>query len=127
MANHEPEHLEEEPLDPVMEKVRRKMVRLQIVSAGIMFVSLMAVLVAVVYKASNTGEATKPVAASGFAVPADQPLSATATLPAGFVIQSVSSSGSQILFYGTLAGTRKAMIYDLSVGRIIADVTVAEH
>lgn len=127
MANHEPEHLEDEPLDPVMEKVRRKMVRLQIVSAGIMFVSLMAVLVAVVYKASNSSEAAKPAAPGGFAVPADQPLSATATLPAGFVIQSVSNSGSQILFFGTLVGTRKVMIFDLSVGRIVADVTVAER
>lgn len=127
MANHEPEHQEDEPLDPVMEKVRRKMVRLQIVSAGIMFVSLMAVLVAVVYKASNTGETAKPAASGSFAVPADQPLAAIATLPAGFSIQSVSHSGSQILFYGTLSGTRKALIYDLSVGRITADVTMAEH
>jgi hypothetical protein len=127
MANHEPEHLEEEPLDPVMEKVRRKMVRLQIVSAGIMFISLMAVLVAVVYKASRTSEPTKPSTSAGFAVPADQPLSATAALPAGFAIQSVSYSGSQILFYGTLSGTRKVLIFDLTVGRIIADVTVAEH
>jgi hypothetical protein len=129
MANLEPELKDDEPLDPVMENVRRKMVRLQLVSGGIMFVSLMAVLIAVVYKAKNSGEAANagvaaPVTA-GFAVPADQPLRTTAQLPAGFEILSVSQSGGQLLFYGTLNGERKALIFDLGVGRVIADVSIA--
>lgn len=129
MAHHDPEHQEDEPLDPVMENVRRKMVRLQLVSGGIMFVSLMAVLIAVVYKVrSQPAPAPAAISASaGFAVPADQPLSATVHLPPGFAVQSVSQSGSQILFYGTLNAVRKVMIFDLSVGRVVADVTVAER
>ena len=125
MVNHDTEHQQDdEPLDPVMENVRRKMVRLQIVSSGIIIVSLMAVLFAVVYKVKNRPEPEKLAAPAGFAVPADQPLSARAALPQGFEIQSVSSSGSQILFWGSLKGERKALIFDLSVGRIVADVTV---
>jgi hypothetical protein len=128
MANLEPEQQEEPPLDPVMDNVRRKMVRLQIVSGGIMFVSLMAVLMAVVYKVRHSSGTQAPLAtAAGFAVPADQPLSVTAHLPPGFQVQSVSNSGSQILFYGVVDGVRKALIFDLSVGRIVADVTVGER
>ncbi|WP_137131694.1 hypothetical protein [Rhizobium sp. FY34] len=129
MAHLEPETQEEEPLDPVMEAVRRKMVRLQVVSGGIMFISLMAVLLAVVYKVRNAPQPapTSLATGAGFAVPADQPLAVTARLPTGFEIRSVSQSGSQILFYGVLAGVQKVMIFDLSVGRIVADVTVADR
>lgn len=128
MANLEPEqHPHDEPLDPVMENVRRKMVRLQIVSSGVIIISLMAVLFAVVYKVRNKAPAPTAAASSGFAVPADQPLAVRAALPRGFEIQSVSNSGSQILFWGTLNGERKALIYDLAVGRLVADVTVTNQ
>ena len=65
MTAIEPDDQEEKPLDPAMESVRRKMVRLQIVSGAIMFVSLMAVFGAVVYKAmhSEAKEAASAVAA----------------------------------------------------------------
>lgn len=119
----------EEPLDPAMENIRRKMIKLQLVSGGILLVCFMAVLAAIVYKitrpAPQTAASTQT--SGGLSVPADQPLSATANLPAGFVVQSVSHSGNQILFYGQLNGTSKALIFDLSVGRIIADVTVGSH
>ncbi|MBA4786080.1 MULTISPECIES: hypothetical protein [Pseudorhizobium] len=122
MAN--PDSVEqEEPLDPAMERVRRKMVLLQLVSGGILFVCFMAVLAAVVYKVTQT-PTSAPVAASGFSVPADQPLMSSVTLPAGFQVQSVSLSGSQILFYGSIGGAQKALVFDASVGRIVADVAV---
>lgn len=115
---------QEEPLDPAMERIRRKMVLLQLVSGGIMFVCFMAVLAAVVYKVSQTPDEAPVAASGGFAVPADQPLAATAALPAGFTVESTALSGSQILFYGSLGAERKAFVFDLSVGRIVADVTV---
>lgn len=125
MANIEPDDQEEEkPLDPVMEKVRRKMVRLQLVSAGVMFVSLMAVLGAVVYKVTKS-ETKETAPVSSLAVPSDGPVSAVAALPAGFEVSDVSLSGTQILFYGkTVEGTQKAYVFDVSVGRIVADIAV---
>ncbi len=119
----------EEPLDPAMENIRRKMIKLQLVSGGILLVCFMAVLAAIVYKITRPApQSAATVATSGgLSVPADQPLAATANLPAGFVVQSVSHSGNQILFFGQLNGTSKALIFDLSVGRIIADVTVGSH
>jgi len=47
---------EEEPLDPVMEKVRVKMVRLLGISIGLMLLALITVLGAVVYKISQGSE-----------------------------------------------------------------------
>jgi hypothetical protein len=117
----------EEPLDPAMERIRRKMVLLQLVSGGILFVCFMAVLAAIVYKISQRpadGPAT--VATSGsFTVPSDQPLAATAALPAGFAIDNVSMSGSQLVFLGQLNGARKVFVFDIVLGRIVADVTIA--
>ncbi|MDI7860635.1 hypothetical protein MRS76_01585 [Rhizobiaceae bacterium n13] len=125
MANIEPDDQEEEkPLDPVMEKVRRKMVRLQLVSAGVMFVSLMAVLGAVVYKVTKS-ETKETTPLASLAVPSDGPIAATAALPAGFAVSDVSLSGAQILFYGrTVEGQQKAYVFDVSAGRIVADVAV---
>jgi hypothetical protein len=116
---------QEQPLDPAMDRIRRKMVLLIVVSGGILFVCFMAVLGAIVYKVSQRPAApTAPIASGGFAVPSDHPLAATAALPAGFNIQDVSLSGSQLVFYGLLDGDQKVFIFDLAVGRIVADVTV---
>ena len=125
MTAIEPDDQEEKPLDPAMESVRRKMVRLQIVSGAIMFVSLMAVFGAVVYKTMREPKETASTAAAS-GVPSDAPLAATLSLPLGFKVQSTSFSAEQILFYGeTVEGTRKALVFDLRTGRTVADVTVA--
>ncbi|KRB61998.1 hypothetical protein ASE04_20565 [Rhizobium sp. Root708] len=125
MTNIQPEdEQEEKPLDPAMESVRRKMIRLQIVSGVIMFVSLMAVFGAVVYKTMRA-PAKEAVAVSSSAVPADGPISATANLPSGFIIQSSSLSAGQIMFFGSTAdGVMKALVFDIKAGRIVADVTI---
>ena len=126
MAHVEPGPQEEKPLDPAMESVRRKMIKLQLVSGGIMMVMFLAVLVAIVYKVTRPDPNARPVAVNGSAIPADQPIVAAALLPAGFTVVSTGLAAGQILFYGTLAdGTRKALVFDLSVGRIVADVTIA--
>ena len=117
---------QEEPLDPAMEKIRRKMMLLILVSGGILFLCFMAVLGAIVYKVSQRPAA--PAAATpsgGFSIPEGQPLAATAELPAGFAIQSASGAGGQVTFYGTLNGTPKVLLFDIKAGRIIADITVA--
>ena len=124
MTAIEPDDQEEKPLDPAMESIRRKMVRLQIVSGAIMFVSLMAVFGAIVYKTMHSEPAAPAATVSG--VPSDAPLAATVSLPLGFKVQSTSFSSGQILFYGeTAEGKNKALVFDLRTGRTVADVTVA--
>jgi hypothetical protein len=129
MANVDLDEQEEKPLDPAMENVRRKMVKLQLVSGGIMLLMFMAVLAAIVYKVTRKDGAAQPtVSAPGLSVPADQPISLTAALPAGFRVLSTSLSGQQVLFYGEMAdGVRKALVLDLAVGRIVADVTLSAN
>jgi hypothetical protein len=118
---------DEKPLDPAMENVRRKMVRLQLVSAGIMGVMLMAVLAAVVYKVTQTPG--KPASVSGpLSVPSDQPLSVRAALPDGFTVDNTSLSDGQVLFFGHMTdGARKAFVFDIATGRIIADIDVGSR
>ncbi len=115
---------EEKPLDPAMENVRRKMVRLQLVSAGVMLIMLMAVLGTIVYKLTRT-EAGPETAQAAVSVPADAPMNAIAALPAGFSVNNVALSGSQLLFYGSLPGAEpRAIVFDIRAGRIVADITV---
>ena len=56
MSKINEDDLDEKPLDPEMEKVRRKMVRLLAVSIGIMFIGLMTVLGAIVYKFTSSDD-----------------------------------------------------------------------
>jgi hypothetical protein len=124
MTNFEPDDQEEKPLDPALENVRRKMMRLQIVSVVIMVVSLMAVFGAVVYKTMRPEPRAPGASASN--VPSDAPIAATAALPPGFSVQSVALSGNQVLFYGAnAAGQRQAIVFDYGIGRIVATISLA--
>lgn len=124
MSTQKPDEQEEKPLDPVMENVRRKMIRLQLVSAGVMLVMLMVVLGAIVYKLTRPGKTDAPQTAA-VAVPSDAPLTAVAALPAGFEVSDVALSGGQILFYGAVGGSdRRAIVFDIAAGRIVANIAV---
>ncbi|MCV9998551.1 hypothetical protein OE766_09850 [Pararhizobium sp. YC-54] len=124
MSNQKPVEQEDKPLDPVMENVRRKMIKLQLVSGGIMLVMLMVVLSAIVYKLTRPSK-TDVAQSASVAVPGEAPVTAIAALPAGFEVSNVALSGGQILFYGAVAGgDRKAIVFDIAAGRIVADVAV---
>lgn len=120
--------LDEKPLDPEMEKVRRKMVRLLAVSIGIMFIGLMTVLGALVYKFTRTDDTAASMAAASSAsvtVPSDAPVEGVASLPEGFVIESVALDGARVGFFGRAAdGSRRLIVHDISVGRIVSDIVV---
>ncbi|WEX89283.1 hypothetical protein PZN02_001844 [Sinorhizobium garamanticum] len=125
MTAFEPDEQEEKPLDPAMENVRRKMVRLQLVSAGVMLVMLMAVLGTIVYKLTRTNDGAEAAPMAAVNVPGDAPVSAIAALPAGFSVSNVALSGSQVLFYGSLPGAEpRAIVFDIPAGRIVADITI---
>ena len=127
MSQHRNEDQEEEqPLDPAVELVRRRMLRLQIISALIMIVSLMAVFGAVLYKvfAEAPGEETAATS-SGAVVPADAPRALTATLPRGFTIADISYGDGQALIYGTKEnGEQTLYLFDINTGRMAADVEI---
>ncbi len=99
---------EEEPLDPVLERVRRKMVRLLVVSIGIMMLGLMAVLVAVVYKITNP---------DGNSVASDVPVELK--IPAGSTLVSTHMSEGKVLLVLKLAdGSQRILVVDQSSGMV---------
>ena len=53
---------EEKPLDPAVEKVRRKLVRFVAINLGLLFVALMAVVGAIVYKSRTRRRRASPAA-----------------------------------------------------------------
>jgi hypothetical protein len=109
MAATDDELEAEKPLDPAMERVRRKLARLMVVSIGIMLIGLMAVLGAVVYKSAGSGDSGGPS-------------EAVIDLPDGFEISGTAISDTRILFTGTDAdGTRRALSYDAQTGNIVAN------
>ncbi len=128
MSQVNQDDLEEKPLDPDMEKVRRKMVRLLAVSIGIMFIGLMAVLGAIVYKFTQedaSGSGSQIAAGSTMTLPGDDVREAVATLPQGFAVQSVALDDVRIGFFGRAAdGSQRLIIHDVSLGRIVSDVVV---
>ncbi len=122
MSKVETDVEEDKPLDPEMEKVRRKMVRLLVVSIGVMFLGVMAVLGGVVYKIID-GDGSQ--VAEARSVSDGGPLEMTAQLPSGFSVDSVSLDGSNILFFGRDNGGRQqALVFDMDSGRLAARIDV---
>ncbi|MCP4317919.1 MAG: hypothetical protein GY789_18330 [Hyphomicrobiales bacterium] len=123
MSKVELDQDEEKPLDPEMEKVRRKMVRLLVVSIGIMILGVMAVLAGVVYKVIGPEDEPQAALSDTITVPSGAPLQLTASLPAGFSVEQVALDGARILFYGRSAsGINSAVIMDVSTGNIVAEI-----
>ncbi|NGN42333.1 fimbrial protein [Mesorhizobium sp. CGMCC 1.15528] len=112
---------DEKPLDPAVEKVRRKLVRFVAINLGLLFLALMAVLGAIVYKSGSKSEA--PVAVNGATVPSPAEgafLSGDIALPVGAKIVSQSLSGNRISIDAELAdGSRAIFLYDIAERRVI--------
>ncbi len=115
---------EEKPLDPLVEKVRRRMVRLLIVSIGIMMIGLMAVLGAIVYKINQGGENKSPEVAGSaapMAVDSGSTIEQQISLPQGSRVISTSLAGNRILLRLELRDEkRQLLVFDMLSSRIIA-------
>jgi hypothetical protein len=116
---------EEQPLDPAMERVRRKMIRLLAVSVGIMVVGLMAVLAAIVYKINQP--VLEVVAPARQDIPG-QPLGEamageSITLDPGTRILSHNLSNNTLSLETRLAdGTHQILLYDVATKRVVARI-----
>jgi len=118
---------EDKPLDPAVERVRRKMLRLMVVSVGIMMVGLMAVLGAIVYKFSGDSETTprESLSAGSAGVPITPGFEGRIDLPDGSEIVSSSLDGGNILLRVRQAEEgERLLVYSLGEDRIIATVTI---
>jgi hypothetical protein len=110
---------EEKPLDPGVEKVRKKLVRFVAINLGLLFLALMVVIVALVYKARNAPPASPPLAGD-IQVPAGEPVSGDIVLPVGAKVVGQSLSGNRLSIDAELAdGSRAIFVYDIAERRII--------
>lgn len=125
MQNPDIDNNEDKPLDPTMERVRRKMVRLLGVSLGVMFIGVMAVLAAVVYKIRTSGDeeaqtvAVQAISNSSFVENLD------VIVPEGFEVQGFDLDGARGAVSGVdQNGVSQILIIDLSNGNIISTVNL---
>ena len=100
---------DEKPLDPAVENVRRKMVRFFAINIGILMIALMAVLGAVVYKA------TRPAAPSGEVITGEIRLE-----PGERILSQAVGDGRLSLLVESANGERAIIIIDTQDGRVIA-------
>lgn len=108
-----PDLAEEAPLDPAAERVRRKMVRLMVVSMGIMFVGIFAVLAAVIWQ---LGEATQTrFEALDMGVPAGAQ-----------IIETDMGADAILMRVRDADGTQQLLIYDRMSGNLLRAFTLRE-
>jgi hypothetical protein len=112
---------DEKPLDPAVERVRRRVLRFMAINMGVLFVALMAVAIAIVYRlgtdeAAPAGEANaeQSIAAQG-----------AISVPAGARIVSQALSGDRMAVQIALQGGERAfLIYDLASGDVVSRIAV---
>ena len=118
MAGALPDNDDEKPLDPAAERVRRKLVRFMAINLGILFLALMAVVAALVYKSMTVPPETPAVASD---IPSANVTSERILLPAGARLVSQSLSGNLLSLHVSQAqGGEAILIYDTGQGRIVA-------
>lgn len=114
---------DEKPLDPAVERVRRKLVRFVGINLGLLFLALMAVALAIVYKSRTPEAANREI--SEIPATAGAPIEADIVLPAGARILSQSLSGNRITLHAELAaGDQTIFLYDMAERRVIGRFAV---
>jgi hypothetical protein len=92
MTERPPQQIDpDEPLDPAVEKVRAKLMRFVVINLGILFLALMAVVGALVYRAVSTEPSSEEALAGG-----------------------------RLTLLIETAGAREIVVYDIGSARIIA-------
>lgn len=119
---------EEQPLDPVMERVRVKMVRLLGISIGLMLIALLTVLGAVIYKINqpekdNIAENQTNSSQAGHYSAAPILEAIAVDLPDGAKISSSNLSGNRMSVNFELQdGSHQLWIVDLQTGEVISRI-----
>lgn len=114
----------EKPLDPAAERVRRKLIGFMVVNLGLLFLALMVVIGALVYKARNAPGAG-PVPVADAQAPAGAPLSGDIVLPVGAKVVSQALSGNRLSIDAELAdGGRAIFVYDIAERRMIGQFAI---
>lgn len=111
---------QEKPLDPAVERVRRKLVRFVAINLGLLFLALMAVVAAIVYRAGRS-EPPPATAVSELPTPDGGGIAhGEIALPEGARVLGHALSGGRISLQVELAGGGRAIfVYDMAQARVI--------
>jgi hypothetical protein len=117
--------LDDKPLDPAVERVRRKLVRFMAINLGLLFLALMAVVLAIVYRWTRNPEPEATPTAETAAIPQGDARIQAVPLPEGTRVTGQSLSGNCVALDTIEAtGARVLVIYDFAAGRIVARVSL---
>lgn len=115
---------EEAPLDPAVERIRRKLARLLIASFGVMFLGLIAVFAVIVYRLNATAEGPGRSEGASIRLPDGD---ATIRLPAGARVVSIALEGGRAFLNVESPGGAELLLVDLSDGTILARYRLASE
>lgn len=114
------------PLDPAVERVRRKLMRFVFVNVALLMVALMAVVLALVYK-SRTAAPTLPTPSSAPAVPSGEPVTADVAIPSGASVVSQTLDGDRLSVVLTLpSGGTSLLVIDVRSGQVVSRLRLVE-
>jgi hypothetical protein len=124
MARASADDDQEKPLDPAAERLRKRLIRFMVINFGLLFLALMVVIGALVYKMSRAKPPASHVAGD-IPSPAGEPVSGDIVLPVGAKMMSQSLDGNRLSLDAELAdGSRAIFIYDIAGRRIVARFAV---
>ncbi len=116
---------DDKPLDPEVERVRRKLLRFMIINLAILFVAFAAVIGGFIYKSSHASKRATEQEAEIRPPSGADAVSAAIAIPAGARIVSQTLSGKEVLLGLELAdGSRSFLLYDLGAGRTLGTYAV---
>jgi hypothetical protein len=118
---------EEKPLDPAVENVRKKLVRFIAINLGLLFIALMAVVGALVYKSRTAAPPAEAV--PGIEVPSPEGVAeGQIPVPEGARIPSQSISGNRISLSLELPdGGRAIYVYDTLSKRVVGRFAIVQE
>lgn len=113
---------EDEPLDPVLENVRRKLMRLMMISIGILMVGLLGLLFAIVYKVSQVEDEQPEIAQSNSVSQSFQAQIELGLAKTTKIISSELNQSHLKLHVEMQGGAQEILIIDLTNGNTVSRV-----
>lgn len=108
----------DKPLDPAVERVRRRLVRFIGINLGILFIALMAVVAALVYR-MNASAPAAPETAAGVVPSGEAFAEGLIALPPGARVVSHAVSGNRLTLQVEFTDGRQAIfLYDMAEQRM---------
>ena len=108
------DELADKPLDPAVERVRRKLVRFAVINIGILFLALAAVVAALAWRSVSASRGPSELVEAQF------------VLPAGAQVVSQSLTPAEVSLLATLPdGTSALFVFARADGRLVGRYAIA--